>query len=81
MLHAMLTITTTATALWSNDSFAERVLQELSQEVSKQLALSVVTGDDLPKFILRATKTSALASEQANKAIVISCLRVHKHTQ
>ena len=47
------TIVTTATAFWMNGSFDERVLQEsaalvlkLSQEASKQLTLSVVTGDN-----------------------------------
>ena len=47
-----------------NSNFAERVLGEsaafvliLSRETSKQLASSVVTGDNPNKIVLRATKT------------------------
>ena len=53
LLHTRSTIKTTAAAFWKNSSFDEHVLQEsaafvciLSQEASKQLALSVVTGDN-----------------------------------
>ena len=47
------TIVTTAVPFWMNGSFDEHVVQEsvvlvlkLSQEASKQLASSVVTGND-----------------------------------
>ena len=60
-LHVRLTITMTTA---KNGSFTELVLGEsaafvliLSQETSKQLASSVVTGDDPNKTVLRAAKT------------------------
>ena len=48
----------------------------LSREASKQLASSVVTGDNMCKltFPVRATKTLALASKQSYSNFVCTCL-------
>ena len=52
----------------------------LSREASKEIALSVVTGDSPNELVLRAMKTLALVSQQGyGEAIVISCVRVYKH--
>jgi len=72
--RAKLTIVMTAVAFWKNCSFNECVLQEisgslliLSQEASKQLASSVVTGDDPAQVCISSASNKHLGHGQQTR--------------
>ena len=85
-LHLMSIITMTpVTSERTTSGFGEHVLWEnsgvcCSQEASKQLALSVESGDD-PMYVYSPLQAIKIWHLPVNKATVILCVCVSKHTQ